>query len=64
MVHFFTSGAFLGHIHLRHILVHACRSVSQSEAEIIFSGGRDMGAVKKGVIPKNAPLVKKCTQVI
>ena len=25
--------------------------VSQSEAEIIYSGGRDMGAVKKGVIP-------------
>ena len=40
------------------------KAVSQSEAEIIYSGGREMGAVKKGVIPRNAPLVKKCTRVI
>ena len=37
--------------------------VSQSEAGIIYSGGRDMVAVKSGVIPRNAPLVKKCTRV-
>ena len=31
--------------------------------KIIYSGVREMGAVKKGVTPKNAPLVKRCTRV-
>ena len=39
-------------------------SVSQSEAEIRHGGYRDMGAVKKGVVPRNVTVVKKCTQVI
>ena len=37
--------------------------VSQSEAGIIYSGGRVMVVVKIGVIPRNAPLMKKCTRV-
>ena len=37
--------------------------MTQFGSEIIYSGVRNMGAVKKGVIPRNAPLATKCTQV-
>ena len=38
-------------------------SVSQSEAEIRSGWYRDMGAVKKGVVPRNVTVVTKSTRV-
>ena len=38
-------------------------SLSQSEAEIRSGECRDMGAVKKGVVPRNVTVVRKSTRV-
>ena len=53
----------LKYVHSTNVNMLLLRSVSQSKAEIHYSGGRSIGGVKQSVIPRNAPLMKKFSRV-